>query len=585
MVSTSQPTTNAQASSDRRELGAESAPLRSPAVVMDIKRLGSLHPSRLSFMRALMRRMMQQRWQINVREFDLDSDGLGHMVYSIQANGNEYSLVLFAHYLADEDRNDRVIAERWDTTMTLCRGPVDQDDIARMAENVPKQEAGRATTQQIVLSRGNRSSRNFAYVVDRLASGQQPEAKVLAKVGYLYRTTAVYGSGKFGMADWETVLSTCPEFASPFSAEMFACFLLRDFSVRQAEHLARIKSPKTAVAMKPEIKRFLGIGNSTGLGMAPYLIRHPQLISRWVLVREQAIAAVTYHGRCDSESIARLDRMLNQVLMHLEQTTVPDAGQTNRNITLKRELVAVRQLMESAQHTKADQNWAWLSEHTAQTMSLETQELLNSLLMELHPELVDGQFAYLPEYEQARAEPTMRLSELKTSIEQHYDWALQIDFSKEPENYFFWYVSEEKLEPRIGERCCDPGEDKEQPLVIAKRVRLLYDALCAEPEQTQMVAQWLLKYSKWSGIVARVQTMTQECYGEIRGNLAAQDMLPLDLLRCKLSFFGVSKFDPKSKLWVRNTMFQGAPILDDVNRNIHSDEFSDDWYFPVVVDG
>ena len=41
-------------------------------------------------------------------------------------------------------------------------------------------------------------------------------------------------------------------------------------------------------------------------------------------------------------------------------------------------------------------------------------------------------------------------------------------------------------------------------------------------------------------------------------------MLPIDLLRCKLSFFGATKFDPRSDRWVRITMFQGAPLPDEM---------------------
>ena len=159
--------------------------------------------------------------------------------------------------------------------MTLCIGDVTRDDIDQMRENVPKQEAGRVNSKMIVLSRGNKSSRNFDYVVSELSSGHQPDKQMLTKVGYLYRTTAVYGSGKFGMADWEKVKQTCPEFATPFSAEMFVCFMLRHFSIDQAERLASIQSPSTAVAMDDDIKRYIGIGNSTGLGMAPFLIRPP----------------------------------------------------------------------------------------------------------------------------------------------------------------------------------------------------------------------------------------------------------------------------------------------------------------------
>ena len=38
-------------------------------------------------------------------------------------------------------------------------------------------------------------------MVDSLSNGKQPNKEILSKVGYLYRTTAVYGSGKFGLAD------------------------------------------------------------------------------------------------------------------------------------------------------------------------------------------------------------------------------------------------------------------------------------------------------------------------------------------------------------------------------------------------
>ena len=71
--------------------------------------------------------------------------------------------------------------------------------------------------------------------------------------------------------------------------------------------------------------------------------------------------------------------------------------------------------------------------------------------------------------------------------------------------------------------------------------------------------------------------MSKTTYGEIQANLLDKDVLPIHLLRCKLSFFGVGKFDPKSRLWVRNTMFQGAPITKDIDK-----ECADDWFFPVM---
>ena len=55
---------------------------------------------------------------------------------------------------------------------------------------------------------------------------------------------------------------------------------------------------------------------------------------------------------------------------------------------------------------------------------------------------------------------------------------------------------------------------------------------------------------------------------------------PIDLLRCKLSFFGASKFDPRSDRWTRITLYQGAPTAADLD-----DAAADDWAFWVVKDG
>ena len=54
-------------------------------------------------------------------------------------------------------------------------------------------------------------------------------------------------------------------------------------------------------------------------------------------------------------------------------------------------------------------------------------------------------------------DPAMRLRELRALIEQHYGWALAIDFSRPAANHFFWYRSAEKEEPRLGERFAERG--------------------------------------------------------------------------------------------------------------------------------
>lgn len=58
-------------------------------------------------------------------------------------------------------------------------------------------------------------------------------------------------------------------------------------------------------------------------------------------------------------------------------------------------------------------------------------------------------------------------------------------------------------------------------------------------------------------IIRRVQRTAVHPFAEVQGNLAAADMLPIDLMRCKLAFFGASRFDPRSDKWVRISLFQG----------------------------
>ena len=85
-----------------------------------------------------------------------------------------------------------------------------------------------------------------------------------------------------------------------------------------------------------------------------------------------------------------------------------------------------------------------------------------------------------------------------------------------------------------------PGFGREVNGLYAELSRLDGDGL------NSLTAEFLLRRPKWRSTVRRVQTLTRFPYGEIRNNLLGRDCLPIDLLRCKLSFFGATKLDPKS---------------------------------------
>ena len=169
--------------------------------------------------------------------------------------------------------------------------------------------------------------------------------------------------------------------------------------------------------------------------------------------------------------------------------------------------------------------------------------------------------------------------DLKQIIEKKYQWALQYDFKSKDANAVFWYRSEEKMEPRLGDRDIDQGAEKEILLGIARAVEQCHSTLKKLPPEMNInnVAEFTFAYPEHRHIIRRIQTMAKTKYGEIQANLIDKDVLPIHLLRCKLSFFGVGKFDPKSRLWVRNTMFQGAPITSDIGS-----KYKDDWIFPIM---
>ncbi|MGA4451435.1 hypothetical protein [Pseudomonas fortuita] len=552
--------------------------LRPASQVMDLARLGSHFQSPLSFVRSSMRRMMQQHWRIQRCCFDLDGQGFGTAIYRIDTPNGHYHCVIFSAYLPPEKRSDRVIADQWDVTFVLVNGDVDAAQLADLQRNVPLQEAGRFDARVLVLSRANRSLRNFDRFLTALAQGRQPDPQQLAEVGYLYRTTAVYGNGKFGIADFGC-LQDNPDFNQPFSAQMFTVYLLRHFSIEQINHMAQALDPQRAVQLAPALQRYLGVGNATGLGMAPFLINHPQLVERWIHTRETALAVVLAQA-AEPDQLARLQGLLARARVHVIQTQTEDQRQQEQNRQTVTELALVATWLDA--QAAGEGLWprlqAWAQAHTG----VGCQELLASLLLELYPAQVTPLAEHMGVNESWQLDAQMPLEQLRQLIEQQYGWALGYDFGAVDAEHFFWYRSAEKKEPRLGMRAEEPGADKEMQLGIARNLQQCHAALLQHLllEPQALTAHFLIAQPAFKGTVRRLQGMAQTAYGEIRANLLARDMLPIHLLRCKLAFFGAGKFDPKSSRWVRITLFQGAPLVSDIGQ-----PFADDWNFAVMPQG
>ena len=555
-------------------MSANMATRRDPSVVMRLSRLGSFHQCRLSFMRQLTRRMAREAWKFTRPVFEIDDNGVGRAVYSAKGPERTYSLVAFAHDLPPEKRSDRVIAEAWDATFALFDGVPTTEDVDRLSENVPLQEAGRVSESELSLSRANRSVRLWAHVVEALAEGRQPDTEQIDGVGYLMRTTAVYGSGKFGAADRETIADRV-ELEAPFQAEMLSVYLTRTFVRDLVNHMAAIKGGDQAVTLAPEIARSLGIGNSTGLGMAPFLVNHPVLLNNWIAAREEAIARVRGVKLASKAEIEVFKCLYSSSKTLVEGWHSEHPIQIEKLAALRSDL---RKIDDHLGVADLGAEWAWedLFSWSSGALSEEGQEMIASLKLEPYGHLIDDLAPSMADKNRYafRIEGTMPVGEVRGLIEDCFGWAMNLDWDEKPQCARAWYVSEEKLEPRLGERFDEPIADYEQPLAPARDAVRAHKTL-ADWADDAPIAEFLLKHPEHRHAVRRSQLTPIAPYGEIRDNTISDELLPIDMLRAKLSFFGATKFDPRSDRWVRICMYQGAPYPDEL-----TSKNSDWWVYP-----
>ncbi|WP_367989031.1 hypothetical protein AB2S62_07065 [Vibrio sp. NTOU-M3] len=548
------------------------ATLRNAAIVMAPHRLGAMHQNRISFVRSLIRKMANQKWQVSKHEWQLCPRGFGYVIYKLATPEHIYHLVVFCDEIADEERNDRVIAEKWDVTFALVKGDVNVELLEQLRANVPLQEAGRNPNKVLVLARANKSVRVFEHIVNALAKGTQPEPAELAEVGYILRTTAVYGNGKFGIADFK-LLENNSDFNQSFSAQMCAVYMLREFSLDWVHYLAQQQGGDRAIRLHKGLQRYLGVGNATGLGMAPYLINHPCIVDQWMTSREGAVASVLAMS-CEAKQGQALQTLLAKAQRHLEQVITINEHQDQLNHQAIEDIQALKINLNVliAKHS----NWASVIEQT-NSMSLEAQEILMSCLIELYPSLTDEFENQMNTNESLSIPAGKRVQDILQTLESKYRWSIDADYSLPENNYWFWYRSQDKEEPRLGVRGEEIGEDRELPLDIGRQVNRLYHALNkCQPDIS--LAEFLLQHPQYRAITRRVWTLGNREMGDIQMNVLREDALPMHLLRCKLAIFGATKFDPRSDRWVRVTFFQGAPLLDEIN----DPNYTDTWMFPTM---
>ena len=545
--------------------------LRDPNIIMKLSRLGSFHQSRLSFLRSFLSEFKD--WQYNRDLFDLDQEGYGTAVYSFKKKDRVYSLICYANKINDDERSDRVIATKWDAAFTLHDGVPLKEDIDRLRNEVPKQEVGRLSYKELTLSRANKSVRVFDHVVESLSNGNQPDLELLEKVGYLYRTTAVYGSGKFGLADRFRIKNR-EEINGPFRLEMMLVYLVRQFTFDQVNHVAKNKNPNLAVKLDPKICRNLGIGNSTGLGMAPFIVNHPTLLNNWILSREIALKKIREIKIVKTQDRDLFKDCVKSSLKNITSWNTESEYQLKKIKLLLKDIKKFINFLENKFDFQKDypfnEIYLWLEKETCE----ECIEYVVSIMMEPFGDIVQPLVGQMSSEEEKYFNiPTERnVGDLKKILENKYSDILKINFNIEESNQKFWFISKNKEEPRLANRFEENGADLEQPLAIARDIKKLYERLLPLKDNLK-INQFLIDNSDLRHVVRRAFIIEKFPYSEIQDNTIGENLVPIDMLRLKLSFFGALKFDPRSDKWLRICMFQGAPLPNELK------DYDEQWVY------
>ena len=225
-------------------------------------------------------------------------------------------------------------------------------------------------------------------------------------------------------------------------------------------------------------------------------------------------------------------------------------------------------------------NYFWNSIYEwieANTQS-ECCEFIVSLMMEVYPDIVEP-LSYemsINEDKYFDIDTSKTIDEVCKLIENQYTWLLNIDFDNKENIFNFWYYSKNKQEPRMSDRFSEEGSELELPLAIARDISALYGDLKSYDLKRDL-GYYLLKSQEYRHILRRVLVCEKLPYSEIQDNTISKTLIPVDMIRLKLSFFGATRFDPRSDRWVRITMYQGAPLMKEISKS------NDTWSYKKIA--
>tara|TARA_B110000196_G_scaffold185873_1_gene159344 strand:- start:2210 stop:3286 length:1077 start_codon:yes stop_codon:yes gene_type:complete len=353
-------------------------------------------------------------------------------------------------------------------------------------------------------------------------------------------------------------------------------YLVRQFTFDQVNHIAKSRNPSKAVQLDVKIARNLGIGNSTGLGMAPFIVNHPTLLHKWIYCREKALKEIRSIEEVNASDLNIFKDCLAKSKTSINSWLTDSKYQKNKINSLKSDLIKFDQYLEKECSIKIKYLWNEIYIWSSKNLEEECLEYIVSMMMEPYDNIIDPLINNMSseEDEYFTIPAHKKVSDLKKILESNYKSIIKIDFKEKNSTANFWFISKNKEEPRVANRYEEHGAELEQPLAIARDIKKLYEKI-AQAKQSSTIAEFLLYNDDVRHVVRRAFIIDKFPYSEIQDNTIGASLVPIDMLRLKLSFFGAVKFDPRSDKWLRINMYQGAPLSNELKNS------NDTWVYNV----
>ncbi|WGW13233.1 hypothetical protein LWF01_05555 [Saxibacter everestensis] len=539
-----------------------------PAIVMDPRNLGAMQPTRLSASRSFMSKMIRENWRIEREVFEIDRRGNGQARYSISTPEGALTFLAFMSEPSNKNRTGRIIGTSWDMIGALIDGVATAEQVRETEEELPRLYEGRATANTLMWFRSNQSLRIFRAVRAALARGDQPDIKDLRHVGYIMRNTGLDGNGTFGTTPFAAIRKDHP-LKSSYHAQMLSAYLMRELSVDLVEELARLDAPDTAVCIDPSIKRLIGVGNGSALGLAMLFYNRPILVNSYISAYLKVVDHVLRSETLGTkEDFTTLEDHLNRTIRYRSFLTTSYRFFTS-NMEIVADLRRIRAKVRAAARGEVipaagDTVLATIHREASAQVSKEALHSFNTLLMELVPDYC-AQISeqYLNFEENLALDPTTPLNTLREVITTSFQWALSLPLNDDENRDRVWYQSRAAEEPRSGPREEVP-EAHELIQSYPLYVRELLSAI-DHAEHGTTLGDLLSNHPELEYITRLVLSLKDKPYATAYADPHDTDFVPVWVIRFVNSFIhGLDRTEDHMGRDVRGLIFESAPYRDEI---------------------